>query len=266
MYSSDEIPELRCGDINSVPFDERSCDIYSVSFEKGEKIIALSHPTYDYSSDEEIKLLIAKLGKVYLYESYNGHINWLPFGTFNIIVYGEITKPIVNIPPTIKTIEIVNDNFSLPIDNLQSIESLVIKSQIFNQTPEHIPPTCKNVEIISKAFNYPLDCFPDTVETISLDMFDIANTSKIPKSLKTLNLENSLYSTKTLKAFQAKFPTIQIIYKEFVITSRQLEFIKLTGRYPDDWPKGCVITSRQLDFIKLTGRNPEDWPIDVEIK
>jgi len=200
------------------------------------KIILLLNPTYDYASDDDVMNLIRKYGRVVFCQEYNNHINWLPEGVLDIKCVGVISQPIVNIPPTTIAIEIENPTFNLPIDNLQSIESLVIKSRLFNQTPEHIPPTCKNVAIISKCFNYPLDYFPDTVETISLDIFDIFNTTKIPKNLKTLNLQNSLYSTKTLKAFQAKFPTIRIIYFERQITSRQLDYFRMTGRKPDGWP------------------------------
>lgn len=191
---------------------------------------------YDYSADEVVANLIKAYRTVVFNTEYMGNLNWLPEGVLNITFLGIITQPITNLPTTTRAVSITSNGFNEAIDNLPLIESLNIRSRIFNQTPENIPPTCKNISIISKAFNYTLDAFPDTVETITLDMFDIAHTSKFPRCLQTLNLEHSLYSVKTIKAFQSKFPNLKIIYVERTLSPRQREYIRLTGINPDGMP------------------------------
>jgi len=204
----------------------------------GKKVISLNSFDYNYPADEDIKSLIKKYGYVIFDENYNGHFDWLPDGVIDIRINSNPMMHLLsNLPSTTKSITITR-NFNSPIDKLPFIEYLAITpyNYNFNQTPEHLPPTCKKVIIHSKAFNFPLDAFPDTVEELVLNMFDIGNTTKIPANLKTLDITKSFYSIKTIKAFQLKFPNLTIIYIERMITSRQQEYFRLTGIKPGNWP------------------------------
>lgn len=213
-------------------------------YEKGkwETCVCLESPSFDYASDKDTISSIKQYKRVMFDEEYEGDMDWLPEGVFKIRYYGKRIKVPNNLPHTLRELIINSFSFNHPINNLPFIEILKISSKLFNQTPEHIPPTCKNVLIDSKSFNFPLDAFPDTIEYLDLQTFDIGNTSKVPANLQTLDIRKSLYTTKTIQAFQKKFPKINIMFIEREVT---------------DW---------HTEHFRLTGHRPECWPIDVEIK
>jgi hypothetical protein len=185
------------------------------SFRNGTRYVELLDPEYEYSNDEIIINLIKNYGIVRFMNDYVAEINWLPQGTTHITLGIQFNQLLENIPASVKSITIGNSfyqsYFNQPLDTLNSgVEELKIISHTFNQSPVNLPPTLRNVVMVSPVFNYPLNLFPDSVETLELSNFDIANTTKLPQNLKTINLISSKLQFDSIVAFAKRFPDVEI--------------------------------------------------------
>jgi hypothetical protein len=188
---------------------------YVSSLRYGTQSVVLTDSRYNYANDEIIINLIKKYGIVRFMNDYVAEINWLPQGTTHITLGVQFNQLLENIPTSVKSITIGNSfyqsYFNQPLDTLNSgIEQLNISSRTFNQSPVNLPPTLRNVVMVSPVFNYPLNLFPDSVETLELSNFDIANTTKLPQNLKSINLKQSKLPRDILKAFSERFPSVEI--------------------------------------------------------
>ena len=188
---------------------------YVSSLRYGARSVVLTDSTYNYANDEIIINLIKKYGIVRFINDYVAEINWLPQGTTHITLGVQFNQLLENIPASVKSITIGNSfyqsYFNQPLDTLNSgVEELKIISCTFNQSPVNLPPTLRNVVIVSPVFNYPLNLFPDSVETLELSNFDIANTTKLPQNLKTINLISGNLQFDSIVAFAKRFPDVEI--------------------------------------------------------
>lgn len=188
---------------------------YVSSLRYGTRSVVLTDSTYNHANDEIIINLIKKYGIVRFMNDYVAEINWLPQGTTHITLGVQFNQLLENIPASVKSITIGNSfyqsYFNQPLDTLNSgVEELKIISRTFNQSPVNLPPTLRNVVIVSPVFNYPLNLFPDSVETLELSNFDIANTTKLPQNLKTINLISSNLQFDSIVAFAKRFPDVEI--------------------------------------------------------
>jgi len=193
-----------------------------------EGFIVLGLNDYDYSNNTTVMNLLNTYKKVQFDNQFNSGISWLPEGITDINLGMNFSKPLENLPSTVKRIKIAKYNeigyssFNQPLDNLPNgLEEFTIQfALVFNQSLDNLPPTLKKINIISSLFNYPINNLPDNLEYINISKFDYNNTISLPSQLKSIkifeykchveNLDKLEYNS--IRTLQNNYPHVEFIY------------------------------------------------------
>jgi len=185
---------------------------------------------YNYSNNTTVMNLLNTYKKVQFDNQFNSGISWLPEGITDINLGMNFSKPLENLPSTVKRIKIAKYNeigyssFNQPLDNLPNgLEEFTLHfGLLFNQSLDNLPPTLKKINIISSLFNYPINNLPDNLEYINISKFDYNNTISLPSQLKHIhileykcnveNLDKLEYTG--LRQLKNNYPQVEFIFKD----------------------------------------------------
>lgn len=187
--------------------------------------ILIGDNDYDYANDIEIMNLLRSYKKVMLSNSFNKPIDWLPNEITHLVIGTNFNHPLPNLPNNLKYLAFEPDGYyntntafkqelcNLPY-GLEELRLAIIGTNTY--IGDNLPPTLKKLSIFNFEINNKtmihINSFPDSIEYLHIEYFEIDSVKKLPNNLKIFKTnDNDGCLDKRFLEFKNLFPNVEFV-------------------------------------------------------
>ncbi len=191
----------------------------------------------------------------------------LPEGLESLTISRDYSKPLNNLPSSLKHLYFHDCNYKQPLDNLPiGLETLVFDSCIYNESIDNLPDSIKTLDIGSLTFDTNFTNLPNGLEnlTINLKKSNYKSLNNLPNGIKTLKLTvkelDSDECSELLHNIENCCSLKTLHLKDFQIIDKlpvNLKYLKVHKKF--EYIPTNIITAdlTNLDFVEIINNKTE---------